>query len=190
MKARHNPFASRYINNLPYRHPDLSLTDIMQRLGALQYRAAIAGPEGSGKTTLLEQIGRRLRQAGYTVTYLRLDGSTNRFSKTELNRLYMHLSSTHAVLLDGAEQMSWAYWRYFRMRIHRAGALVITTHTPGYLPVLVRTRTSAELLFDLVAELLGPNRTIPITDIKQLFDAANGNIRTALRELYDRWADA
>jgi len=188
MKARDNPFSSRHIGRLAYRGK-VPKTEIMRRLRRMGHRGAIVGPKGSGKTMLLETIGRLLQQAGYTVIHLRLTVEDKSISKTTFKPMGRPLSVCHAILLDGAEQMSFFRWRHFRRRVRNAGALVVTSHRAGFLPELMQTRTSPELLADLVSDLLGKSHKIPGHDIERLFEVHDGNIRTALRELYDIWAE-
>ncbi len=70
-----------------------------------------------------------------------------------------------------------------RFRTRRAGGLVITSHRPGLLPTLYECETSPELLAGIVEELAGEE-----LDSEEVLARHRGNIRDALRELYDRWA--
>jgi hypothetical protein len=98
------------------------------------------------------------------------------------------LRDRHVVLLDGAEQMSWWAWASFRWRVRRAGGLIITAHRTGLLPTVITCRTNAELLSQIVGRLLGEEQTIPREEIEQLLQRYHGNIREALRELYDTFS--
>jgi hypothetical protein len=82
--------------------------------------------------------------------------------------------------LDGAEQLGRVGWWSFLRKARRARGLVITSHRAGLLPTLVECETSAPLLREIV-ECLHPGR--PAIDL--LFDRHGGNVREALRELYD-----
>ena len=68
----------------------------------------------------------------------------------------------------------------FLRKARRARGLVITSHRCGLLPTLVECETSAPLLREIV-ETLHPGQ--PEVDL--LFDRHRGNVREALRELYD-----
>jgi hypothetical protein len=70
-----------------------------------------------------------------------------------------------------------------RLRTRRAGGLVITSHRPGLLPTLFECTTSPELLAEIVGELSGAD-----LEAGELYERHRGNVRDALRELYDRWA--
>jgi hypothetical protein len=70
-----------------------------------------------------------------------------------------------------------------RLRTRRAGGLVITSHRPGLLATLFECETTPELLAGIVRELAGDG-----VDAGELHARHAGNVRNALRELYDRWA--
>ena len=70
-----------------------------------------------------------------------------------------------------------------RFRTRRAGGLVITSHRPGLLPTLFECETSPELLAGIVGELAGSE-----VEAGELWARHRGNVRDALRELYDQWA--
>jgi len=188
MKARDNPFSSTRMHRLSYRDPDLPMAAIMARLKTAQFRGAIVGCEGSGKTTLLTEIGDQMAQSGFTTITFHLDSRMQKIPGGQLRAQCRPLSPHHAILLDGAEQMPWAHWHHFRFRVRKAGALVITSHRSGLLPDLVRTRTTPELLAELITELLGEAHGLPSPSIDRLFHHHGGNIRAALRQLYDIWA--
>jgi hypothetical protein len=92
------------------------------------------------------------------------------------------------VLLDGADLLS--AWRWFRLRrrLRAAGGLVITTHRPGRLPTLVECATSPELLDAIVRDLLGDAAEGWRSRLPALFAKHGGNLREALRKLYDEYA--
>jgi GTPase SAR1 family protein len=189
MNSRNNPFASRHVESLPFQCPDMTLADIMTRLNNLNYRAAIVGPEGSGKTTLLETICKRLRQDGYKTVYIRFNAENKRFKRDLFSRIPKKRITGHAFLVDGVEQLSWPDWKFFCLYTKHAGALIITSHVKKKMPILVKTSTSPELLYDLVLKLVGEMEMVSKQEITRLFDTHQGNIRLALRELYDVWAD-
>ena len=188
MKSLNNPFASRHMESLSYLFTDLSLTAVMERLASQNFRGAITGPRGSGKTTLLETIGRRLEQTGFKCRYLYLKRENKSRGITRCPYPAGENCSRMAFLIDGAEQLS-RFGRYrLYLKIKPAGAVVITTHGRSALPGLIRTRTSPALLYDLVFQLTGKTDMLSEQAIFALYHRHQGDIRQALRELYDVWA--
>jgi predicted ATP-binding protein involved in virulence len=193
MNARTNPFASRYVESIAFQCPGLSFEEIMARLKKLNYRAAIIGPEGSGKTTLLETIGKRLQQTGFKTIYVRLNEENKKLKKDLFNHNPKTRIIDHAFLVDGAEQLTWMAWKLFCLHIKNAGAVIITSHAETrrirMMPTLLNTTTCPDLLYDLVFKLIGKKDMVSRQEITRLFNCHHGNIRLALRELYDIWAD-
>ena len=188
MRARDNPFRTDRVLEVRYRPLRGSWDDLLTNLHALLYRAAIVGPQGSGKTTLLEDLAPRLRERGYTVRELRLDTETPRFAPGFLNRFVASLTPSDVVLFDGAEQLGPIAWRIFRHRCRAAAGLIITGHRPGRLPTLIETATTPELLAALVGQILGDEAREVDPILPDLYARHEGNLRDALRELYDRYA--
>lgn len=187
MRARDNPFRTEQVLRVRYRLAPEAWDRLLDRLESFGRRAAIVGPQGSGKTTLLEDLAPRLRERGFAVRDLRLDTETPRFEPGVLDGLFASLGSRDVILFDGAEQLGWLAWSRFERRARAAAGLVITGHRPGRLPSLLETSTSPELLDDIVREILGgraPEST------RSLFEKHGGNLREALRELYDQFAGA
>jgi type IV secretory pathway ATPase VirB11/archaellum biosynthesis ATPase len=151
-----NPFRASRVLEFRYRFVDSNWDGLLARLSALGMRGAIVGPEGSGKTTLLEDLGERLRAAGRRV-----------------------------VLLDGAERMSRREWREFLRSTRDAEGLVVTAHREGLLPTLLRTRTTPEILEAAVLAASGRSCDSFGISPEELWTRHGGNVRTALRELYD-----
>jgi hypothetical protein len=56
VKARDNPFAVERVLGIHYRPQDGTWDDLLARLTALDYRAAIVGGHGTGKSTLLDDL--------------------------------------------------------------------------------------------------------------------------------------
>jgi len=79
-------------------------------------------------------------------------------------------------------------WRRLRRGARPAGILVITTHREGRLPTLHSCATSVDLIAELAAELVAPGRLDSVC-FADLFWRHQGNVRTALRALYDRFAE-
>jgi hypothetical protein len=186
MRARDNPFAADRVLSVRYELPDGEADRLLARLERLRYRAAIVGPHGAGKTTLLEDLEQPLARLGFRVTHLRLDAEHRRFPPGYLAHLAATLDARDLVCLDGAEQLTRARWMMFRWRSRRAGGVLITSHRPGLLPTLIECTTSPELL-DRIVSRLAP-QTESLRTPKDLFARHQGNLRDALRELYDVYA--
>jgi hypothetical protein len=190
MKARENPFTTDRILKLRYRLRGTTWEELIERLAEMRYRAAIVGPEGSGKTTLLEDVGPTLRARGFTVKHLRLDRTTRTFPRGFLSRFFADVSPRDVILFDGADLMGGLTWRWFNRRTKKAGGLVITSHRAARLPTLIECSTTPALLDEIVAELLGGESAALRQVTRTLFDKHQGNLRDALRELYDIFAAA
>jgi hypothetical protein len=183
MRARDNPFATDRVLRVRYRPQGWTWDEILRRLAAMDYRGAIVGPEGRGKTTLLEDLGEHLKERGLRIRPLRLSRERPRLDRVSLLELFADISDRDVILFDGAEQMGRLAWWGFVRAARRAGGLVITSHRAGLLPTLVECETNAPLLGDIVRTLHPP--AADARAIQSLFARHRGNVREALRELYD-----
>jgi len=183
MKARENPFRTECILRVRYRLHGRSWGDLMDRLDALRYRAAIIGPEGSGKTTLLEDLAPMLRARGFGARYVRFDGAARAQSDP-----CRDLTERDVLLLDGADALPGRVWRRIRRMCAGAAGLVVTSHVPGFLPTLHECLTQPGLLEQIAVELAGRDDDAFRGAARGLFASHDGNLRTALRELYDIYA--
>lgn len=207
VRARDNPFATDRLEALGYRSPrtgePLDLEPLLARWESLGRRGAIVGPEGSGKTTLLDDLETALEARGHPVRRLRAEAGSGRLVEERDRDRVVRLEDpaedqTRTILvIDGADRLTWRVRRRLRRaagrgRASRAGGLLVTSHRPGLLPTLTECATSPELLERLVAELVGssgatPERALP--PATALHARHRGNLRLALLELYDRWAE-
>jgi hypothetical protein len=185
VRARDNPFAVQRVLEIRYRLSGKSWDALMERLVLLRFRAELVGPHGSGKTTLLEDLGARLERRGFRLRTVALHTGDRRLSAAQRRVLFHDLSPSEILLLDGAEQLGRFAWREVRRRTRAAGGLVITSHRPGLLPTLHECRTTPELLEELLGELLEEAPGLLADD---LFVRHDGNLRDALREMYDVYA--
>ncbi|MEX2670699.1 MAG: hypothetical protein WD294_01175 [Phycisphaeraceae bacterium] len=174
---------------LPFRPQGTNWTALEARLTQLNRRAAIVGPQGSGKTTLLQQLGERLEADGYRTRWIQITRDRRRFSKAVAHTLTHELTSRDVILFDGAGHLlPWRWWA-FQRRARKAGGLIITAHWGRRLPILLRTQTDPVLLQTLMDELLTRADAPPQpTDAIALHRRHRGNLRTALREVYDQYA--
>lgn len=174
MLARENPFAVHRVLKVRYRLTGLTWEELMMRLEALRYRAAIVGEEGRGKTTLLEDLEPRLAAIGFRVLRAKLGAELPRVGPRD------------CVLFDGADLLSPVGWLRLRRTSRRAGGLLVTAHREGLLPTLVRCETTPALLAGIACHLAGEGAGVArIPPAEKLFARHGGNVRTALRELYD-----
>jgi hypothetical protein len=188
MRARDNPFAATRVLSIRYEFPQGQAGTLLARLERLRYRAAIVGPHGTGKTTLLEDLEKPLARLGFRVTRLRLDAGHRRFPRRRLSQWAATLDARDLVCLDGAEQLDGVRWMMFRWRTRRAGGLLITSHRPGLLPTLIECTTSPELLDGIMSRLAPKTGGVRTPTPEDLFARHHGNLRDALRELYDVYA--
>jgi len=188
MRARENPFRTSQVLRVRYRPRGESSEDLFERLRRLDYRGAIVGPKGAGKTTLLEDLEPALHALGFELKRLRLDDRVRSFSPGFLNRFFADLTGKDVILFDGAERMDPISWHRFKRRAKKARGLIITSHRPGMLPTLRACETCPELLNEIISELLGTELDTTRNTANALHKKHNGNLRDALREMYDLYA--
>jgi len=188
VKARDNPFSVERIEKIRYRPLGTSFEELAERLETMNYRAAIIGPEGSGKTTLLEDLQRRLEAAGIRTKNVFVN-DTNRLTRSRRRQLISELGGDEIVLLDGAGAIARLAWLGLKRGIlKKAAGLVITAHRPGLLPVLIECSTTPALFRELTTDLLRRGEKVNAGFLDEIYHRHKGNIRTALRELYDTYA--
>jgi hypothetical protein len=180
VRARDNPFTAQRVLAVRYRLSGTTWDELLARLETLRFRAALVGPHGHGKTTLLEDLGVRLAERGFRVRTVTLHQGDRRLDGAQRRTLFHALTGEDVLFLDGAEQLSRLSWSEVRARTRAAGGLLITSHHSGLLPTLHECRTTPELLAGIVAELTGVGM-----ETGELFERHGGNVREALRELYD-----
>src|SRR5262249_9021378 len=128
----------------------------------------------------------RLEKHGFEMIRIRLNTANQSIPHELLTPL--KTGARAMVLLDGCEQLGPIAWRLFRWQIHRAAGLIVTQHKAGRCPTLFECQTNPQLLMNLVNELQGSNRRVLPVDAARLYHEYHGNIRDALRALYDRAA--
>jgi hypothetical protein len=186
MRARDNPFAVQRVLAVRYRLAGITWEELLARLVALRFRAALVGPHGHGKTTLLEDLGERLATMGFRIRSATLHEGERRLGPRRSAALFRDPHPRDLLLVDGAEQLDRLAWWHLRRRGRAAAGLIVTSHRPGLLPTLHECRTTSELFAAIAAELGGESA---LQAAAGLFVRHRGNLRDALRELYDRCAD-
>lgn len=188
MKARENPFRTERVECVAYRLEATTWEEIFARLDLLDGRAAVVAPHGHGKTTFLEAIDREWRERGLRTHFIRLNEERRGLTRRELESLRKSILPGDAVIADGAEQLNWLAWRRFRRAAAEAAFLVISTHAEERLPTLYECRVSPSTLQWLVTEITEGEEKLDDTDAEALFAKHGGNLRDAVRDLYDRAA--
>jgi len=171
-----------------YRMGAETSEDLLQRLRRLGYRGAIVGPKGTGKTTLLEDLEPPLAELGFNVKRLRLDDRMSSFPRGFLRRFFAQLTLSDVILFDGAERLNRLAWHRFKQQSRKAGGLVITSHRPGMLRTLKECFTTADLLNEILIDLLEAEPGTTRDAAVELHQKHNGNLRDALRDMYDLYA--
>jgi hypothetical protein len=187
LRARDNPFAVHRVLRERYRLGEAAWAKLFARLDAQHGRGALVGPQGAGKTTMLEDLADRLAARGWKIRLLRLSADREQWTLPALRHEAEGAGPQDFILLDGAEQLGVVAWWRFRFWTRSAGGLVITSHRGRRLPLLHRCETSPALLHEIVAAL---GVKFSREECVALHRQHRGNVRNALRELYDRHADA
>ena len=186
MRARDNPFRVERLHRLRFRLQGIGWGELLDRLRTLGYTAAIVGRRGSGKTALLEELAGRLAAEGLRPRMLRIGRDGDRGAEWPSRR--PDPDRDRILLVDGADTLGPLARRALVRRGRAAAGLVATAHRPGLLPTLVECRTSPRLLGELIDELLSGEGSPSRAEIEALWISHGGNLRHALRELYDLWA--
>ncbi|MBK9165986.1 MAG: ATP-binding protein [Bryobacterales bacterium] len=171
MLARENPFATHRLEALRYRWPRVTVASLTSRFEAMGARAALVGPKGTGKTALLREIGHELVRRGWRIREVRG------------GRKLPPPEPGCCLLIDGAERIDWPRWLAWRLRYR--GAMLITAHRGGRLPLLHRCESDPGILRDLAREL---GVEIAPAESERLFLDHAGNLRDALLALYTTYA--
>jgi hypothetical protein len=182
--ARENPFAVHRVLRVRYRMAEEQWAALEERLAAAGGRGAIVGLPGRGKTTLLEDLAARWTARGLGVLALGRPGGRRDLSARQKD-LLAGLRPGELVTLDSAETLSPGARRRLLAATRPAAGLVVATHPPARLPVVAAPETTPELLADIVEDLAGADLAARLPPAGELFARHGGNVRTALRELYD-----
>jgi len=184
MNAARNPFRSDRIEALRFRFPaQLDHEALRIRWGNCGRRGAIVGPEGTGKTTLLLEVADRLRREGERVVWV-----TVRTGSGTGWRSILAVPAGGVVLLEGGERLGALGRLLVRFRLRCWHGFLMTAHAPAFVPTILRTATTPELVAELVRDLDAETaRTAPVA---ALWERHGGNARGVFGALYDRAASA
>jgi hypothetical protein len=118
---------------------------------------------------------------------LHLNSSQRNFPREDW-REFRLLNTQDFILLDGAEQLSLWQRKRFLYATRRAAGVLLTAHRAGILPTLYECRSSSQLLQNLISQIAPqPQHSEKFSEgfTKELFARHHGNLRDALREMYD-----
>lgn len=185
-RARDNPFATDRIEQAVEFDPswcDRSWSEIFERWQKLNHQAAVVGPHGSGKTFFLRAFEKRL---DHPVAHFFLNDEHAALSPDEWQRLQGATDADSVIFLDGAERLGWNNWRKFR-RLVSQQKVIVTQHRQARWPTLLNTFTSPGLLAHLVKTL--STESLSNFETTAILGRHKGNLREALWECYDRFAN-
>jgi len=190
VRARDNAFTVERIEQIRYKPQGTTLDELLVRLEKMSYCAAIIGPEGSGKTTLLEDIGTALERQRRRIKNVFVNDSSPMTWQSS-RELFMQIQPGQIVLVDGADSIARATWQALKRGVlRRAGGLVVTAHKTGLMPTLIKCSTTPELFSKIVSEITNDEHGIARALLDKVYHRNKGNIREALRELYDVFSEA
>jgi len=186
-RARDNPFRVERVHALEYRFPAGGPAALLSRFEQLGRRAVIVGAEGSGKSTLLARLAPAFEEAGRRVRPFAARPDED--AAARLRSLLREMEPRELLLLDGFDHLSRLARFGLLRRVAKIGAgLLATSHrTERALPTLIDLAPNSELLEDLARDLAGAE--IDGLDVVEIHRRHRGNLRTALRELYDLWGE-
>jgi len=185
-----NPFATRFTRPgvLPALGPDgrpRDLRGLLATLAGTGGRGAIEGPHGTGKSTLLAALAAALRRDGRLAASLRVRSP---WDAAAVLAAIAAAGPGRMVLVDGWDSLGrpCGLLAILLARARRCG-LVVTSHRPSGLPVVVRCGSAPALLAAIVARLPDHGGAITAADVDEAFHRHAGNLREALFDLYDRF---
>ena len=183
LPAHANPLRTERIESVRYRFSTGDWSTQLSWLEQLGHRAAIVGPKGSGKTTLLAELNSRLGNTHY------LNLPHERDHHEELVNDALHASKKGRVLLvDGVERLTWIQREQLYFSTAASSGFVVVVHQRCRLPTWVRCKTDESLMSAVLDDLGLVEREYQSAG-RNAFRANRGNIRDALRQLYDLFAD-
>jgi hypothetical protein len=183
-----NPFATCWTRPgaIPFRFEEgESAQRLVEKLAAQNWWGAIVGPHGCGKSTLLETLKPAICGAGMNVLPITLQKAQRRLPLDFLAKI---CRPSTVVIVDGYEQLGWFARIQLHWRCRRAGCgLLVTTHSPARIPLLIRLAPDERLVQQIVADLTSKVSTqVTPADVAASHACHGSNVREILFDLYDR----
>lgn len=170
------------IASVPFRFDHGDWDSNLRWLERLNYRAAIVGKKGSGKTTLLAELADRL----HDVCYINLPHDREGHAEL-LRQAEKGIEKGQRILVDGIERLTWYQREKLFFQTAGQAGLIVAVHRRCRLPTWITCRTDESLMAQIVDDLKigSPQVNAAAMDA---FQKTHGNIRDALRLLYDQFA--
>jgi hypothetical protein len=184
-----NPFTTRQTRagRLPPLDAAGRLLDVAGLLADIERQgtAGIEGPHGTGKSTLLAALAAEAVAEGRQAMEWRF---TRRRDAWAVAWTLLGTPAGGLVCLDGWEAIGGlGRWTIRVLARRRKANLVVTSHRPTGLPLVIRTAGSLPLLEAIVGRLPSAGGLIDRADLAAACQAQAGNLREALLDLYDRF---
>lgn len=186
LSARENPLSLNRLKRIRYRFAKHDWSWHLDRLRALGHRAAIVGNQGSGKTTLLGELGQQLGCADVTNQLFVLPPDSTRHRVLVQNAITCSENGS-IVLVDGYERLNFIQRWQLLKQTRRGPGLIVAVHHACQLQTWIHCQTDCELMRSVVGDL-GLNDPAIQAAARLTFENSGGNIRDALRDLYDQFA--
>lgn len=193
-----NPFTTRWTRPGQIAPVDaegalIDLASLLDRFAALGGRAVIAGPHGTGKSTLLNRLGEEAEARGQPTVICRLGSGPWRDAATAIATV-LGAAASSLVCLDSWERLGrFSRWATLLSARWSGCRLLVTSHRPAGLPVLVQHEPTVATLGAIVRQLPEAERwlgaVITNADLREAFARQGPNLREALFQLYDRFEE-
>lgn len=178
-----NPFSTRFIRpgSIPYRFAENeSAAGLAEKLAAQEWRGCIIGPHGTGKTSLLLALEPEIKRLGKRPHHVTLGASNSGPWWPSVP-----WSADTLLIIDGYEQLSLIARAMLRWQCWQTSTgLLVTSHTPVGLPLLVQTEATWELATELVRRLWDSADELPWEAIESTWRQHPGDMREFLFGMY------